>query len=87
MHSVILILVELGALFNYLIGEEDCPQKEHFSYACMFVAGLFQGCTFFPAEMAGPCPAEDPGGSSGGCYSRVLWPLPHPKGLCGASLQ
>lgn len=42
MDSVILILVELGALFNYLIGEEDFPQREHFGYACIFISGLFQ---------------------------------------------
>jgi len=52
MDSVILILVELGALFNYLIGEEDFPQREHFGSACIFISGLFQVRTFFPAVVA-----------------------------------
>lgn len=63
MDSVILILVELGALFNYLIGEEDFPQREHFGYVCIFISGLFQVRTFFPAaesEVAFPVSGQSP---------------------------
>lgn len=88
MDSVILILVELGALFNYLIGEEDFPQREHFGYVHSFISGLFQACTFFPAvvsEAAVPVSGQSPwrlahgaAAHGGGCA-----PFPSPMGFAG----
>lgn len=51
MDSVILILVELGALFNYLIGEEDSPQREHLGFACVFTVGPLLGRAVPPAAL------------------------------------
>lgn len=79
MDSVILILVELGALFNYLIGEEDFPQRGHFGYARIHI-WPFPGPYFLPSsgvQDGRSCVwPKVPEGALGAAAPRSCGPLP-----------